>query len=85
MGILRTDSSPSPTDRAASRPPTPPDPPAQATLRPRIGYLASQPSVNERMRAILVDWLVEIAYKYRQTQETLTTTHDSLGMPMQRA
>jgi cyclin B len=38
---------------------------------PRPDYMDSQPEVNSKMRAILVDWLVEIHLKYRMKRETL--------------
>ncbi|CAB9501246.1 B-type cyclin [Seminavis robusta] len=34
-------------------------------------YLHKQPSITHRMRAILVDWLVEVHSKFRLTPETL--------------
>jgi hypothetical protein len=37
-------------------------------------YMASQSDVNERMRAILVDWLVEVHLKFKLMQETLYLT-----------
>ncbi|EDQ89090.1 cyclin B [Monosiga brevicollis MX1] len=41
-------------------------------------YLQSQPEVNERMRAILIDWLVEVHYRFELLQETLYLTVDVL-------
>lgn len=38
---------------------------------PRPDYMDSQTEINSRMRAILVDWLVEIHFKYRMKKETL--------------
>jgi len=35
------------------------------------GYMESQPDLNSKMRAILVDWLVEVAMKYKLKPETL--------------
>jgi cyclin B len=35
------------------------------------GYLERQPSVNEKMRGILVDWLVSVQLKYKLKAETL--------------
>lgn len=33
-----------------------------------------QPDINERMRAILVDWLIEVHYKFELMEETLYLT-----------
>lgn len=37
-------------------------------------YLERQPDVNGRMRAILVDWLVEVHHRFDLMQETLYLT-----------
>lgn len=34
-------------------------------------YMGWQPEINERMRAILVDWLIEVHHKFELTDETL--------------
>jgi len=38
---------------------------------PRHDYMDIQPDLNAKMRAILVDWLVEVAMKYKLKSETL--------------
>eukprot|EP00930_Biecheleria_cincta_P002971 TRINITY_DN10391_c0_g5_i1.p1 TRINITY_DN10391_c0_g5~~TRINITY_DN10391_c0_g5_i1.p1 ORF type:complete len:438 (-),score=74.45 TRINITY_DN10391_c0_g5_i1:197-1510(-) len=38
---------------------------------PRPDYMASQPDLNGKMRAILLDWLVEVHMKYKLRRETL--------------
>jgi len=38
---------------------------------PRHDYMDLQPDLNAKMRAILVDWLVEVAMKYKLKSETL--------------
>jgi len=40
-------------------------------LLPRAGYMDQQPEINAKMRAILIDWLVEVHTKYRLKMETL--------------
>ena len=42
----------------------------------RPGYMddGTQPSINHRMRAILVDWLIEVHLKFRLAPETLYLT-----------
>ncbi|CAD7080981.1 unnamed protein product [Hermetia illucens] len=40
-------------------------------FRPKSTYMQKQPDINYSMRAILVDWLVEVAEEYRLQNETL--------------
>ncbi|XP_021732198.1 G2/mitotic-specific cyclin-2-like [Chenopodium quinoa] len=37
-------------------------------------YMDSQPDINEKMRAILIDWLIEVHYKFELMEETLYLT-----------
>ncbi|CAN7052856.1 hypothetical protein BRARA_G02190 [Brassica rapa] len=37
-------------------------------------YMENQPDINERMRGILVDWLIEVHYKFELMEETLYLT-----------
>ena len=37
-------------------------------------YIGSQPEINERMRAILVDWLIDVHTKFELSLETLYLT-----------
>jgi hypothetical protein len=37
----------------------------------KYGYMKSQSDVNEKMRAILVDWLIEVHFKFKLLPETL--------------
>jgi cyclin B len=37
-------------------------------------YIGSQPEINPKMRAILVDWLVEVAYKFGLMPESFYLT-----------
>ncbi|XP_051893408.1 cyclin-A2 [Pristis pectinata] len=39
--------------------------------RPKIGYMKKQPDITNSMRAILVDWLVEVGEEYKLQNETL--------------
>lgn len=39
--------------------------------RPKPKYMAKQPDINMNMRAILVDWLVEVSEEYKLHDETL--------------
>jgi len=46
----------------------------EATGMPWANYMDMQPDVNSRMRAILVDWLIEVHMKFRLRPETLFLT-----------
>jgi G2/mitotic-specific cyclin-B, other len=41
---------------------------------PQVGYLAKQTDINEKMRAILIDWLIEVHLKFKLLPETLFLT-----------
>jgi hypothetical protein len=45
----------------------------ESRRRPRIDYIESiqEPQINARMRAILIDWLVEVASEFQLSNETL--------------
>eukprot|EP00439_Symbiodinium_sp_Y106_P083816 s514_g24.t1 len=43
----------------------------EAAFLPRPSYMETQQDINGKMRAILVDWLVEVHMKYRLRAETL--------------
>ena len=38
---------------------------------PKWNYMSKQPDITHSMRAILVDWLVEVAEEYKLQTETL--------------
>lgn len=40
-------------------------------MRPKAGYMKKQPDITNSMRAILVDWLVEVGEEYKLQNETL--------------
>ena len=42
--------------------------------KPKLGYMNSQIDINEQMRAILIDWLIEVHYRFRLKSETLFQT-----------
>ncbi len=46
----------------------------ESLFLPKYGYMRSQKDVNEKMRAILVDWLIEVHYKFKLLPETLYIT-----------
>lgn len=43
----------------------------EALYMPRHDYMATQTDINARMRAILIDWLIEVHLKYKLRRETL--------------
>lgn len=46
----------------------------ETSSMPRTGYMDQQADINAKMRAILLDWLVEVHMKYRLRPETLFLT-----------
>lgn len=38
---------------------------------PNISAIIEQPDINPRMRTILIDWLIDLHTKFRQSSETL--------------
>ena len=47
-------------------------------------YMENQPHINERMRSILVDWLVEVHLKFKLVPETLYLTINLIDRYLQR-
>uniref|UniRef100_A0A3Q3VU56 Cyclin-A2 n=1 Tax=Mola mola TaxID=94237 RepID=A0A3Q3VU56_MOLML len=43
----------------------------EVKTRPKAGYMKKQPDITNSMRAILVDWLVEVGEEYKLQSETL--------------
>ena len=46
----------------------------KATIKPKLGYMNTQYEINEIMRAILIDWIIDIHLKFKLRQETLFMT-----------
>ena len=46
----------------------------QSTLKPTFGYMNMQNEINEQMRAILIDWIIEVHFQFNLRQETLYMT-----------
>jgi len=42
--------------------------------QPEYGYMKKQRDINEKMRAILIDWLIEVHYKFKLNPDTLFVT-----------
>ena len=49
------------------------------------GYMKRQPDINERMRCILVDWLVEVHLKFRLHNDTLFLTVNIVDRVLERS
>ncbi|XP_037353683.1 cyclin-A2 [Talpa occidentalis] len=43
----------------------------EVKCKPKVGYMKKQPDITNSMRAILVDWLVEVGEEYKLQNETL--------------
>ena len=39
-----------------------------------FGYMQNQPDINDQMRAILIDWLIEVHFRFRLKSKTLFLT-----------
>ncbi|XP_067405586.1 cyclin-A2 [Emydura macquarii macquarii] len=46
----------------------------EVKCKPKVGYMKKQPDITNNMRAILVDWLVEVGEEYKLQNETLHLT-----------
>lgn len=44
------------------------------SIKPIYGYITNQKDINEQMRAILVDWIIEVHFNFNLKQETLYLT-----------
>jgi len=51
---------------------------------PQMGYIEQQPDISERMRAILVDWLIEVHLKFKLKSETLFLTVNLIDRFLER-
>lgn len=59
-------------------------PRAQGKHGPSASYMRNQPDINERMRAILVDWLVEVHLKFKLMPEVLPLTVNLIDRYLER-
>jgi len=57
---------------------------AEHINRPIFGYMEQQEHISERMRAILVDWLIEVHFKFKLFPETLFLTINLLDRFMSK-
>jgi len=46
----------------------------EASFMPRPSYMETQSDINGKMRAILIDWLIEVHMKYKMQRETIYLT-----------
>ena len=47
---------------------------SQTESKPKMGYMNFQNEINEQMRAILIDWIIEVHFQFNLRQETLYMT-----------
>lgn len=50
----------------------------------KSGYLRFQHDINEKMRTILIDWLIDVHYKFKLVPETLFLTIDILDRYLEK-
>lgn len=50
----------------------------------KFGYLKTQSDINEKMRAILIDWLIEVHQKFKLIPETLFLTVNILDRYLEK-
>jgi hypothetical protein len=50
----------------------------------KFGYMAHQTDINEKMRAILIDWLVEVHLKFKLLPETMYLTVNLIDRFLER-
>ena len=46
----------------------------ESTIKPKFGYMVNQPEINEIMRAILIDWIIDVHLRFNLRQDTLFMT-----------
>lgn len=56
----------------------------EQTTSVRPLYMESQPHINEKMRSILVDWLIEVHLKFKLVPETLYLTVNLIDRYLER-
>jgi cyclin B len=59
-------------------------PESQAGKTAAHGYMAHQTDVNSKMRAILIDWLLEVHFKFKLLPETLYLTINIIDRYLER-
>lgn len=57
----------------------------ETTTSVRPVFMETQPHINERMRSILVDWLVEVHLKFKLVPETLYLTVNIIDRYLQKS
>jgi cyclin B len=51
---------------------------------PKYGFMEMQEDINERMRSILIDWLVEVHLKFKLVSESLYLTVNLIDRYLER-
>ena len=53
-------------------------------VNPSPNYMARQTEINDKMRAILIDWLIEVHLKFKLLHETLFITINIIDRFLER-
>ena len=46
----------------------------ETNLKPLFGYMKTQNDINEKMRAMLIDWIIDVHFKFKLKADTLFLT-----------
>ena len=46
----------------------------ESNIKSLFGYMKNQPDINEKMRAMLIDWIIDVHFKFKLKSETLFLT-----------
>ena len=46
----------------------------ETSNQPKVKYMEHQKHINERMRSILIDWIIEVHYQFKLKVESLFLT-----------
>ncbi len=57
---------------------------AEHENNPGYGYMKNQTDITEKMRSILVDWLIEVHLKFKLVPETLYLTINLIDRYLER-
>ena len=53
--------------------------------QPKINYMDVQPQITERMRSILIDWIIEVHFQFKLKTESLFLTINMIDRYLEHA